>query len=130
MPSEHIKPLLLLLPFLLSACAGTSDRQQLPLPDELWGTGQAEPDKNQSYAVQIQQAVTKQLSGSQSYRGKNCTVRISIQPDGMLMSAAIEKGDPEFCQAVLSAVSHAQIPPAPDKATWQTFRNASLDFAY
>lgn len=130
MPSECIKPLLLLLPFLLSACAGDSIRQQPPLPDELWGMGQAEPDRNQSYAVQIYQAVTEQFSERQSYRGKDCTIRISIQPDGMLLSAAIEKGDPEFCQAILSAVSRAKIPPAPDKATWQTFRNASLDFVY
>ena len=128
MPSEHIKPLLLLLPFLLSACAG--DRQQPPLPEDIWGTGQAEPDKNVRYAVQIHQSVTERFSSSQSYSGKNCTVRISIQPDGMLLSAAIEKGDPEFCQAVLSALSRAKIPPAPDKETWQTFRNASLDFAY
>ncbi|HCN97965.1 MAG TPA: cell envelope integrity protein TolA [Leclercia sp.] len=91
---------------------------------------QAKPDKNVTYLVQIRQAVTEQFAGSQSYRGKSCTVRISIQPDGMLLSAAIEKGDPEFCQAVLSAVSRAKIPPAPDKETWQTFRNASLDFAF
>lgn len=130
MPSYCIKPLLLLLPCLLSACAGTGDRQQPPLPEEIWGTGQPEPDKNKNYAVQIHQAVTEQFSGSQSYRGKKCTVRISIQPDGMLLSAAIEKGDREFCHAVLSAVSRAKIPPAPDKETWQTFRNASLDFAY
>lgn len=128
MPSQRIKPLLLLLPFLLSACA--SHKQQPPLPEDIWGMSQVEPDKNVRYLVQIHQAVTEQFSGSQSYRGKSCTVRISIQPDGVLLSAAIEKGDPEYCQAVLSAVSRAKIPPAPDKATWQTFRNASLDFAY
>ena len=128
MPSQRIKPLLLLLPFLLSACAG--DKQQPPLPEDIWGMSQAKPDKNARYLLQIRQAVTEQFSGSQSYRGKSCTVRIFIQPDGMLLSAAIEKGDPEYCQAVLSAVSRAKIPPAPDKETWQTFRNAPLDFAY
>jgi len=127
MPSQRIKPLLLLLPFLLSACSG--DKHQPPLPEDIWGMSQTKPDKNVRYLVQIRQAVTEQLLGSQSYRGKSCTVRISIQPDGMLLSAAIEKGDPEYCQAILSAVSRAKIPPAPDKETWQTFRNAALGFA-
>ncbi|MFX4310920.1 hypothetical protein F8O53_03030 [Enterobacter sp. 63] len=46
-----------------------------------------------------------------------------------LLSAAIEKGDPQFCQAILSAMSRAKIPPAPDKETWQKFRNAPLNVA-
>jgi membrane protein involved in colicin uptake len=44
----------------------------------------------------------------------------------MLLSAANVKGDPEFCQTFLSAVSRAKIPPAPDKESWQKFINTSL----
>lgn len=55
-----------------------------------------------------------------------CTVRISIPPDEMLLSAATEKDTPRFCQAFLSTASRAKIPPTPDKETLQKFRNASL----
>jgi membrane protein involved in colicin uptake len=45
------------------------------------------------------------------------------------MKAAVENGDPEFCQAALTAVIRAKIPPTPDEKTWQKLKNAPLDFA-
>lgn len=124
MASRYISLIPLLLSFLLVAC--TSDREQHNLAQEPFVTSRAQLNKNQIYAAQMSHAVYEQFSDIQSYRGKKCTVRISIQPDGMLLTAATVRGDPEFCQAFLSAVSRAKIPPAPDKETWQKFRNTSL----
>ena len=124
MPIRRITPLLVLLPFLLAACAGGN--QQKPMPPE---RHQAEFPKPQNYGEQIKQAVTEQIADISSYRGKQCTVRISVLRDGMVMNATAEKGDPELCQAALSAVTRAKIPPAPDEHAWQTFKNAPLDFA-
>ena len=124
MPSRRITPLLLLLPFLLAACAGGN--QQKPIPPE---RHQAEFSKTQNYGEQIQQAITAQLFEADRYQGKQCTVRISLLRDGMVMNAMAEKGDPELCQAALSAVTRAKIPPAPDEQTWQTFKNVPLNFA-
>ncbi|EPV2358576.1 cell envelope integrity TolA C-terminal domain-containing protein [Enterobacter hormaechei] len=50
--------------------------------------------------------------------------------DGLVMSATAENGNQELCNAALIAVKQANIPPAPDEKTWQSFRNASLDFSY
>ena len=128
MASRLIKPVLLLLPFLLNAC--TSDGKSVSQAQEHSVTRLAEQEQNQDYAAQIHQAVIEQFSDRSSYKGKKCTVRISIAPDGLLLSAEIEKGDPEFCQDVLSAITRAKIPPAPDKETWLKFKNAPLlDFA-
>ncbi|EKS6607578.1 cell envelope integrity protein TolA [Enterobacter hormaechei] len=90
---------------------------------------QAEFSKTQNYGEQIQQAITEQLFEADHYQGKQCTVRISLLRDGMVMNATAEKGDPELCQAALSAVTRAKIPPAPDEKTWQTFKNVPLNFA-
>jgi colicin import membrane protein len=128
MPSRRITPLLLLLPFLLTACASSNNpkRPKPPGPSEI---SQAELTNSHSYAEQINQAITEQFSDIKSYRGKKCTIWISVLRDGMVMNATAEKGDPELCQAALSAVTRAKIPPAPDEQTWQTFKKTPLDFA-
>lgn len=89
---------------------------------------QEEFTKAHSYAEQINQAVTEQFSDIKSYRGKKCTIWITILRDGMVMNATAEKGDLGLCQAALSAVTRAKIPPAPDDGTWQIFKKAPLDF--
>lgn len=76
----------------------------------------------------MRNAISEEMFDIDSYRGQKCTVRVSILPDGMLMNATAEKGDPELCQAALSAVARAKIPPAPDEKTGQQFKKAYLDF--
>ena len=124
MPSRRIKPLLLLLPFLVAACA-SSNQQQATQPE----ISTDEVSKIQSYAAKMQQAVTAEFSDIRSWRGKECTIRASILQDGMLMKAAAEDGDPEFCEAALAALTRAKLPPAPDEKTWQKFKNSPFYFA-
>ena len=124
MATEYIRRILLFLSFLLIACTG--DREQRNPALEPFVTSRTQLHKNQLYAEQISHAVYEQFSDIQSYRGKKSTVGISIQPDGMLLSAATDKSDPEFCQAILSTMSCAKSPLAPNKETWQKIRNALL----
>ena len=124
MPSTRIKTLLLLAPFLLTACAGNNKKQVLPP-----GISQADFVKISDYGERVREAISEQMPSLDSYRGKECTVMVSIMPDGMLMNATAEKGDPELCQAALSAAARAKIPPAPDEKTGQQFKKAYLDFA-
>lgn len=124
MSSRHIKPLLLLLPFLVAACTG-GNQKQATQPE----ISQDEVSKIQSYAAQIQQAVTAEFSDIKSWRGKECTIRTSISPEGMLMKAEAENGDPDFCQAALAALTRAKLPPAPDEETRQKFKNSPFYFA-
>lgn len=128
MPSRRITPLLLLLPFLLTACAGGNKPEDPKSPEPSKMT-QAELTKSKNYAEQVGDAVIEQFSDIRSFRGKKCTIRISLLRDGMVMNATAEKGDPELCQAALSAVTRAKIPPAPDMKTWQALKNVPLDFA-
>ena len=123
MPSRRITPLLVFLPFLLAACAGNNKKQAHPP-----GISQADFAKISDYGERVRTAIAEAMFDIDSYRGQKCTVRVSILPDGMLMNATAEKGDPELCQAALSAVARAKIPPAPDEKTGQQFKKAYLDF--
>lgn len=123
MPSQRIKTFLLLLPLLLSGCAGAHQK-----PPESSKLSDEEMARISRYAMQIRVAVMEQFSSRQSYKGKMCTLRISLLRNGKLTSATVENGDPDVCRAVLSAVSSAKIPPAPDDKTLQTINDALLDF--
>lgn len=84
----------------------------------------------QLYAMQIRDAVSAMIYAPENYAGKSCTIRLNLARDGMVISARSEDGDPGFCQAALSAVQHAKIPPAPSDQVYQVFKNAPLDFKY
>nr|DAE65483.1 MAG TPA: TolA C-terminal [Caudoviricetes sp.] len=120
MVSGRIRRILLLISFLM--VASNSHRQQCPQALLSLGT----LNKNLIFTAQISHGMFENFFDIQSYRRNKCTVRTFIQTDGMLLSTATEKGDPEFFQVYLSAASRVLIPPVPDKDTWQKFRNASL----
>ncbi|EOL8938628.1 cell envelope integrity protein TolA [Cronobacter dublinensis] len=136
---------LLLVVGFVSACTcnakngnevGHNDPNKTPSPDET----RALFEKYQShdrritqstesmYAAQIHQAVSEHIENKQSYSGKACTLRITLQRNGLINSAMAEKGDAEFCRALVSAVKRAKIPAAPDEETWRAFRKTQLDF--
>ena len=80
------------------------------------------------YAGQIRDAVLSKIYSPEQYAGKRCTVRLQLARDGMVISTRSEGGDPALCQAALSAVRYAKIPPAPSDEVYQIFRNVPLDF--
>ena len=123
-PSQRITTFWLLFPFLLAACAGS--HKNAPFPPDI---SQADLVKIDAYGEQVRQAISEQMPDNDTWSGKECTVMISILPDGMLVKVEAEKGDPELCQAAVSAVARAKIPPAPDAKTGEIFKKAYLDFA-
>ncbi|MBA2815180.1 cell envelope integrity protein TolA [Candidatus Pantoea persica] len=80
------------------------------------------------YAGQIQAAIQSKFYDWENYKGLTCTLRIKLAPDGLLIDAKAEGGDPALCHAALSAARQARIPKPPSLDVYQVFKNAPLDF--
>ena len=80
------------------------------------------------YATQIRNAIFAEMYEPDAYKGKTCSIRISLQPDGSVNSATANDGDEKLCKAAIAAIIRAKIPAAPDNETYQKFKNAALDF--
>lgn len=139
MQPKNVLPLVLFIPLFLAACTaaphtrsgkpGKSETTQVV--NDLPGDLKAGPNENiASYATKIKRSIEEKIYRPESYKGQECTLRILLARDGLVMSATAENGNQELCNAALIAVKQANIPPAPDEKTWQSFRNASLDFSY
>ncbi|EML2224968.1 TPA: cell envelope integrity protein TolA [Klebsiella aerogenes] len=124
--------LLLLFPLLLAGC------HHQPTPraaasatevDDLFASPpSAKPSSRATYARQIMTAVKAKMPDSVEYPGQTCRIRLSLQRDGTVNSATVEKGDEELCNTVVAAFMQADIPAAPDDDAYQTFKNTSIDF--
>lgn len=139
MQPKNVLPLVLFIPLFLAACTaaphtrsgkqGKSETTQVV--NDLPGDLKAGTNENiASYATKIKRSIEEKIYRTESYKGQECTLRILLARDGLVMSATVENGNQELCNAALIAVKQANIPPAPDEKTWQSFRNASLDFSY
>ncbi|WP_391487031.1 cell envelope integrity protein TolA [Leclercia tamurae] len=80
------------------------------------------------YATQIRNAIEAKIPRPEQYAGKRCLLQMNLARDGMVISIRSEGGDPALCQAAISAVKEAKIPPAPNDEVYQVVQNARLDF--
>ena len=102
--------------------------------DDLLGDLSSSEDHNKlnsevgSYAGEIKTAIESKFYDHVSFNGMTCYVRVNLAPDGLLLVIRAERGDASLCQAALKAASHAHIPAPPNKAIYQVFKNAPLDF--
>ncbi len=80
------------------------------------------------YATQIRNAIEAKIPRPEQYAGKRCLLQMNLARDGMVISTRSEGGDPALCQAALTAVQQAKIPPAPNDEVYQVVRGARLDF--
>jgi len=127
-------PLVLFIPVLLTACNTSSSLAQqqvasensLPEFDDFFK--QLHVKTEPSYGLQIKKAIDAQLGDPRQYKGKSCTVRLSLKRNGMVENATVEKGDADFCKILLTAINQASIPAAPDEQSWQQFSNMVVDF--
>ena len=132
-------PLVLFIPVLLTACNTSSSHVQQQIPSKFAGTQntleevdslfknlqmQTEP----SYGLQVKRALNAQLGDLKKYKGKPCTVQLTLQRNGMVENTIIEKGDADSCKILLTAINQASIPAAPDEQSWQKFRKMAVDF--
>ncbi|TNV22894.1 cell envelope integrity protein TolA [Buttiauxella sp. B2] len=81
------------------------------------------------YAKLISSNIESKFNYKKSYAGKHCTLRLKLAPNGMLMGVKSEEGDPELCQAAISATTAVnQFPAPPNQKIYDVFKNAVLDF--
>ncbi|ALB62471.1 TolA protein [Cronobacter condimenti 1330] len=81
----------------------------------------------ESYALQLYHAINAHLD-EKRFPGKQCSVKIKMAPDGLLLDARVTAGDPDFCHEVLNAMAKARLPKPPTPEAYQQFKNATLDF--
>ncbi|MGK2889487.1 MAG: cell envelope integrity protein TolA [Candidatus Malihini olakiniferum] len=81
-----------------------------------------------SYGGQVRVVIQNKFYNWQLYRGKTCTLRIKLAPDGILVSVKAESGDPALCQAAIAAAKQARIPKPPSTDVYEAFKNAPIDF--
>lgn len=140
--NKPLKIIPIIFPLLLIACINhpaKTDSKAIPdnaksaNVDDLLGDFQSRPKttqqaKNSVYAAQIQSVIVKKIPSAEAYKGKVCTIRISLQRNGMVNNATAEAGDEKFCRTLISAITQMQLPAAPDEETYQLFKNAHFDF--
>ncbi|MGB7801650.1 cell envelope integrity protein TolA [Buttiauxella sp.] len=81
-----------------------------------------------NYAYEIKRAIEDKFDDPASYRGKACSLRINLAPDGALMSVKAEGGDPALCEAAIAATKVAHIPAPPNIEVYEVFQHAAIDF--
>ncbi|HHT7559349.1 cell envelope integrity TolA C-terminal domain-containing protein [Raoultella ornithinolytica] len=128
------------LSLLLTACSGTAsppesaEKAKLSAEvDKLFadyemGSDNSPRATNLRYLHQVRTAIFAKIDQPQAYQGQKCSVRLTFQRDGKVQNPTQTHGDPALCAEIIAALQEAQIPPAPDEQTYQTFNNAIMDF--
>ena len=115
------------LSLLLSACSGRASAPGSAEDAKI----SAEVDKilrdYQTGSDTSPQAIFANIDQPDSWQGQKCSVRFMLQRDGTVQEPTVESGDRPFCAQVMSALKKANIPPAPDEKTYQTFSHVVLD---
>lgn len=62
------------------------------------------------YAHQIKSAIEKQFGDARKYSGKECTLRMHMAPNGLLLEVKRESGDLDLCREAMNAIKNADIP--------------------
>ncbi|MDD7852320.1 cell envelope integrity protein TolA [Escherichia coli] len=65
------------------------------------------------YAHQIKSAIEKQFGDASKYSGKECTLRMHMAPNGLLLEVKRESGDLDLCREAMNAIKNADIPAPP-----------------
>lgn len=126
------------LSLLLSACSGRAsapgsaeDAKISAEVDKIlrdYQTGSdTSPQANASrYLARIQAAIFANIDQPASWQGQKCSVRFMLQRDGTVQEPTVRRRS-----AILRAgdvrAEKANIPPAPDEKTYQTFSHVVLD---
>lgn len=128
---------LVIAALLLTGCAKTSSTIKSGPSDEggdalfapLEGKTAPVPGAEaRQYGAQIQSAIQSHFQDAGSYAGKRCSLRLMLAPDGLLLDARAEEGDPDLCRAAIKAATNARFPKPPSQAVYGTFKNAVLEF--
>ncbi|WP_433961335.1 cell envelope integrity protein TolA [Escherichia coli] len=73
-------------------------------------------------------AIEKQFGDASKYSGKECTLRMHMAPNGLLLEVKRESGDLDLCREAMNAIKNADIPAPPSPEVYKVFQNGVLDF--
>ncbi|OAT47870.1 TolA family protein [Proteus hauseri ATCC 700826] len=79
------------------------------------------------YKGQVQSAIQQKFIDPELYKGKTCELKVSIAPDGLLISAKAVGGDPALCQVALRAANTAKLP-KPPKDIYEEVKSPVIEF--
>lgn len=74
------------------------------------------------YAHQIKSAIEKQFGDASKYSGKECTLRMHMAPNGLLLEVKRESGDLDLCREAMNAIKNADIPAPPRRKYIKYFK--------
>ena len=72
--------------------------------------------------------IEKQFGDASKYSGKECTLRMHMAPNGLLLEVKRESGDLDLCREAMNAIKNADIPAPPSPEVYKVFQNGVLDF--
>ncbi|EEG5674964.1 cell envelope integrity protein TolA [Salmonella enterica] len=83
-----------------------------------------------NYAGVIRKTIENRGGGIfDTYKGRQCIVRIHLARDGTLTGVNIEGGAPDLCNKALEIINEIKkFPEPPSDAIYQVLKDASLDF--
>ncbi|AMG98279.1 cell envelope integrity protein TolA [Serratia liquefaciens] len=129
--------LLVIATLLLAGCSGTDTAAKPEVSggevDDLFAglQGKTAPAPGQEinrYIAQIAAAIQSHFQYDSVYAGKECSLRLKLAPDGMLLDVRAEGGDPALCRAAVVATANASFPKPPTPAVYAVVKNAALEF--
>ncbi|EDV0529329.1 cell envelope integrity protein TolA [Salmonella enterica subsp. enterica] len=91
-------------------------------------TPRATGEEIRKYASQIKYAIERNFYNIDKYSGKQCTLRIKMAPDGMILDIQPDGGDPDLCRAAMKVAKKTKLPSPPSPAIYDVFKKAVLDF--
>lgn len=91
-------------------------------------TTPASGDEVNTYIAQVRAAIQSHFQNVDTYAGKECSLRIKLAPNGMLIDVKAEGGDPVLCHAAIVAIANASFPKPPSPAVYRVVKNTALEF--
>lgn len=80
------------------------------------------------YTSFVHSAITSKFINPELYRGKNCIIKMTIAPDGLLIDVSASEGDRLLCREAISATKNAIMPKPANNAIYQEVKNLTIDF--
>lgn len=82
----------------------------------------------EKYTSLVHSAITSKFINPKLYRGKNCIIKMTIAPDGLLIDVSAVEGDELLCREAISATKNAIIPKPANDSIYQEVKNFVIDF--
>ncbi|POT98920.1 hypothetical protein C3369_17470 [Escherichia sp. ESNIH1] len=79
-----------------------------------------------SWVQSVKSELMSHMDNGQWHEGKMCTIRLFLQPDGLVLGVKSEDGDPALCETAIAAVKQSTFQPVPKELQRQN--GILLDF--